>query len=111
MSQSNTRRTLRIAVIIGVIFVASSGQAQWMRTSVQEEDILYLSSKGATIFESSYGRSIHRSTDNGENWTEPESGLTNDGVNQFLFSGSNLFAATFGGVFVSPDNGDHWTSI
>jgi hypothetical protein len=41
---------------------------------------------------------------------EVNSGLTNTLVSTLGISGSNIFAGTYGGVFLSTDNGASWTS-
>lgn len=68
-------------------------------------------SPGDDIFITSYG--VYRSIDNGDNWTETSSGLTNTGVNDFAFNSLGHIlvgtAADNGGVFTSTDNGDNWT--
>ena len=56
---------------------------------------------------------MFRSTDNGDNWTAINTGLTNTRVHGALAINSNgdIFAGTIGGVFRSTDNGDNWTAI
>jgi photosystem II stability/assembly factor-like uncharacterized protein len=67
------------------------------------------------IFISSYTTSagVHRSTDNGNNWTDAATGLTNTAINDFAFNSMGyIFVGTArpnGGVFISTDNGDNWT--
>jgi hypothetical protein len=57
---------------------------------------------------------VFRSTDGGNIWTLASTGLTNTGINAFAFnSKGHVFAGTAasnGGVFVSKDKGDLWTS-
>jgi photosystem II stability/assembly factor-like uncharacterized protein len=53
---------------------------------------------------------IFRSTNNGESWTDSNSGLANVNAGSLASSGSNLFVGTYGnGVFRSTDNGASWT--
>jgi photosystem II stability/assembly factor-like uncharacterized protein len=51
-------------------------------------------------------------SDNGETWTQVNAGLTNTYIFALKFSGSSLFAGTFGGgVFRSTDNGGNWIEV
>jgi photosystem II stability/assembly factor-like uncharacterized protein len=53
---------------------------------------------------------IFRSTNNGESWTDSNSGLANVNAGSLASSVSNLFVGTYGnGVFRSTDNGASWT--
>ncbi len=53
---------------------------------------------------------VFLSTNNGTSWTA--TGLTNNDVNAFAVSGTNLFAAAYpGGVFLSTNNGTSWTAL
>ena len=57
-----------------------------------------------------------RSTDNGENWAEVDSGLpTNTHVNAFILvpngvGVTDIFAGAYNGLFLSTNNGNSWTS-
>jgi hypothetical protein len=52
--------------------------------------------KDSLIFCSMPGSGICRSSDNGKNWTENNSGLTNDCVLSLELIGNNIFAGTSG---------------
>ncbi|MDP4198802.1 MAG: T9SS type A sorting domain-containing protein [Bacteroidota bacterium] len=52
---------------------------------------------------------IVKSTDSGTHWTEID--LPRRSVTQLAASGSNLFAGTDSGVFVSVDSGLHWRAV
>ena len=56
---------------------------------------------------------VFRSTDNGDSWTEVNTGLTNLLVYSLVINSSgDIFAGTqMGGVFRSTDNGDNWTAV
>ena len=66
---------------------------------------------------------VYRSTDNGELWTEKNTGLTNNFIGDLkIDSCGNIFAAINNyyigegeeaqeGVFISTDNGDHWSPL
>jgi photosystem II stability/assembly factor-like uncharacterized protein len=50
---------------------------------------------------------VIRSTNCGGNWTLANSGIIYDG-NTFSLKDTNLFAGTYGGVFLSTNNGNNW---
>ncbi|MCI0552551.1 MAG: T9SS type A sorting domain-containing protein, partial [Anaerolineae bacterium] len=56
---------------------------------------------------------VYRSTNNGDNWTEVNTGLTYTRVFAFAMnSNGDIFAGTgFGGVFRSTNNGENWTEV
>ena len=67
---------------------------------------------GGAIFAGIYGDGVFRSTDNGENWTQVNNGLTATFVLSFTTNVSgDIFAGTYfgGGVFRSTDDGETWT--
>ena len=59
------------------------------------------------------GGGIYPSTDDGDNWTLVDNGLTNTYVTALAINGAgHIFAATFGGgAFRSTDNGDSWAQL
>ena len=55
---------------------------------------------------------MFRSTDNGDTWTEQNSGFTALDVNSLaLNSAGNIFAAALGGAFRSTNSGESWSDI
>jgi hypothetical protein len=55
---------------------------------------------------------MFRSTDNGDTWTEQNSGFTALDVNSLaLNSAGDIFAAALGGTFRSTDNGESWSDV
>lgn len=63
---------------------------------------------GANIFAGSGGAGIYLSTNEGNNWTTINEGLSNLIVYALTSIGSNIFAGTNGGVFKSTNNGANW---
>ena len=47
----------------------------------------------------------------GASWAAVDSGLTNPDVDVLAATGTNLFAGTAGGVFLSTNNGSNWTAV
>jgi hypothetical protein len=65
------------------------------------------------LFAGTHGGGIFRSVDNGDSWTQINSGLTCTDVRAITFTADNyIFAGTgVGGVYRSLDNGDSWTQV
>lgn len=67
---------------------------------------------GSNIFAGNGAFGVYVSTDNGYNWTEVTTGLTNTNVTSLAVIGTNIFAGTNGGgVFLSTNNGSSWTAV
>jgi hypothetical protein len=54
---------------------------------------------------------VYVSTDDGDNWSPCNDGLTNHEIGHLYSDGSNLFAATNGGLFISSNRGHSWSNI
>jgi hypothetical protein len=54
------------------------------------------------------GGGVYLSTNNGDNWTAVNTGLTDSVVRHLAVCGSNIFAGTAHGVFVTTNNGTNW---
>jgi len=71
---------------------------------------LSLAISGNNIFAGTFGGGVFLSGDNGESWTEKNSGLTSTRVYSLATSGINIFTGNYGGgVFLTTDNGELWT--
>ena len=58
------------------------------------------------------GGGIFRSTDNGDSWTEQDSGVTTSDINTVVSnSRSHIFAGTAGGAFRSANDGGTWNEV
>jgi photosystem II stability/assembly factor-like uncharacterized protein len=54
---------------------------------------------------------VYRSTDDGQHWTEVNSGLTTLSINTLAVAGDRVVAGTKGGgVFITTDCGESWTT-
>ncbi|NIV14364.1 MAG: T9SS type A sorting domain-containing protein [Aliifodinibius sp.] len=70
-----------------------------------------LAVSGKYLFVGTFG-GVFLSTNNGTNWTQVNTGLTNLDVRDLAVSDTNLFAGTYGGgVFLSTNNGTSWTPV
>ncbi|HUI92737.1 MAG TPA: FlgD immunoglobulin-like domain containing protein [Chitinivibrionales bacterium] len=76
-------------------------------------DVKSLLINGANIFAGTNGKGIYFSNDLGYSWATVNSGL-NAGFSQEVYAlaviGSNIFAGTWSGVFLSTNNGTNWTA-
>jgi photosystem II stability/assembly factor-like uncharacterized protein len=95
----------------GGIFLSTNNGSTWALKSSIAANSLAVNS--GTLFAGTNGLGILRSTDNGNTWNYVNTGLTfaSEFVHGFAFSGSNIFAATEGGVFLSTNNGSSWSSV
>jgi hypothetical protein len=66
--------------------------------------------RGSDLFAGSSGGGVFRSTDHGANWTQVNNGMAHTIIYDFTVSGTNLFAGTNGGVYLS-DDGTNWIEV
>jgi hypothetical protein len=67
---------------------------------------------GNNILAGTYGGGIYLSSDNGNNWTEKNSGLKSRDILSLSISGNNVYAGTQGfGIFMTTDDGNKWIEI
>jgi len=107
----NSTDEIFIGTIIGVVRSVNDGDD--LEETGWNHSVDHLIIKPSDdIFIRSWG-GCYRSTDNGNNWTNAFTGLTNTGINAFAFNSlGHIFAGTAapeGGVFISTNNGDNWT--
>jgi len=104
-----------IAVLM--IFLSISGSAQWSLLKVNNYDSgNSFATAGNYLFYGTYNNAIgnaeiYRSTNNGTNWILTSTGIPqHTKVHSFAVCGTNIFAGTNDGVFVSTDSGMVWTA-
>ncbi len=110
------------SVLILSLSSTPNASAQWVQTNGPpstaggDGDILAFAMIDSNLFAGTYGEGVFLTTDNGENWTPEDTGLTNPNVECLAVSGTNLFAGTeYGGVvgsgvYLSNNNGTSWTA-
>ena len=106
-------------LVLLVMLVAVNASAQWVQMSNgigTDKGICCFAVSGNNIFAGTYNyptsTGIYRSTNNGDNWTAVNNGLTDFQILSIVVSGTNIFAGTpTGGVFLSTNNGDTWGSV
>jgi photosystem II stability/assembly factor-like uncharacterized protein len=104
---------LLVAVLINVILLSDNIKAQWVDIGCPFGGYaLSIAADEPNIFVGTDQGGVYLSPDNGANWSQVNSGLTNTSITSLVFSGSSLFAGTsYGGIFRSADNGSNWTEV
>ncbi len=83
--------------------------AQWVQTNGPwGGTVQAFTFQNGSLFAGTWGDGIFRSTDNGASWTPSSTGLTNGAVQTFAIVGTNIFAGTDSGVYLTSDNGNTW---
>lgn len=98
----------KLILLALIACLAGTSHAQWQQTSLDTYAISTYAVSGNYIFAGAYGEGIFLSTDNGINWTQVNSGLTDQFVNAIAVNGDHIFVGTDGGVFLSTNNGSNW---
>lgn len=96
-----------------LIAIAINTNAQWTEPSPvawNSQNVYSLASDGTNIFAGTGSAGVSLSTNNGNNWTAVNTGLTSTGINALAINGTTVFAAGYG-VFLSTNNGTNWTSV
>ena len=101
----------------GVYRTSATGTINWLKV-LDNVSCFSLYTNGNTIFAGTMGGGVYRSTDNGDNWTQVNNGLTMLHVYALTANSNYLFAGTYHngningqGVFRSSDNGQTWTAV
>ncbi len=66
---------------------------------------------GAQIYVGTWDEGLLATSDTGMTWATKNVGLEDSSVHALAMNGSNFFAGTYSGVFLSTNNGDIWTAI
>lgn len=95
----------------GIVFSADTGNT-WVTKGLSSSYIINLSKKGTTLFANDINGGLHRSTDNGNNWTDISNNFPYTvRINDVAQLGSKLIAGTDSSAWISSDDGNSWTSI
>ena len=105
----------------GRVYLSTDGGGSWLLANNSPYGVLYLAATDSNVFAAgAYG--IYRSTDYGEDWEEVDSNLTN--LSSLAATDSIVVAGRYtppfpltdsippppGGLFLSTDNGQTWSS-
>ncbi len=106
--------TLFAATYSGIYRSADSGQL-WERvdSGLTDTDIFCLAVVGNDIFAGDVdNQGPFRSTDNGTSWEEINNGLPFEALAcNFAIIGTNIFAGTYDGIYLTTDFGNNWSSV
>jgi photosystem II stability/assembly factor-like uncharacterized protein len=84
----------------------------WLTNKASVQIACLQSSSSGYVFAGTTGGGILRSTDNGDNWNQVNTGLTGDVVHGLAIGATGrVFAGTDRGVLRSTDNGVSWTQV
>jgi photosystem II stability/assembly factor-like uncharacterized protein len=85
-------------------------KAQWVKTNCPNGgEVHCFTVSDSNIFAGTDNKGAFLSTDNGTNWSQV--GPSNNPVYFLNFSGTNLFAGTYGGIFLSTNLGTNWIQL
>ena len=96
------------------VFMSSNNGNNWVKLINglhTHQSALVLAISDTNIFMGTNGDGVFRSTDYGKNWIAVNNGLSNTFVYSIAVNGTNIFAGTLGGVFLSTNNGNSWIKI
>ena len=107
--------TLGTRVIVGTssaFFLSTDYGSTWNRTGYANAWVWSFAVSGTTVFASTVGNGIYRSTDAGSTWQSANNGVTSYTLWYIASNGTSVFSGGSGGqVFRSTDNGDSWVSV
>ncbi len=108
-------KILRFLFVVFCLFTTTNSlHAQWTQTNLPGAGTIHsLAVSGTALFAGTDSGGVYLSTDNGTNWAQVNSVLTD--IHVYALStypnasgGMDLFAGTSGGVFLSTDDGSSW---
>ena len=111
-------KTVRNSIFLCLFFLVYLGtaNAQWQVTfgpfGFNFIRVQCFAKQGTNLFAGTLGDGVWISTNNSaSDWTKVSTGLTGKNVSALLANGTNLFAGTDSGAFLSTDNGTNWISV
>ncbi|MCU0373609.1 MAG: hypothetical protein MUE56_10255, partial [Ignavibacteria bacterium] len=105
--------TIVITVICNYTLIINNCDAQWQFSNgpYTGDGRCFLVTPSA-VHAGTNGHGTLYSTDNGIHWySSGNVGLTNQSVNCFILKGTNIFAGTNAGVFLSTNSGTSWFGV
>ncbi len=105
---------VQTVVIMGIIsWFARSANADWVPTNgPYGANVESLEMMGSKLFVATHGGGVYTTMDNGENWKESNTGITNMYMRTLGFFNGTVLAGTNGdGVFRSTDSGTTWNRV
>jgi hypothetical protein len=98
-------------ISVATALLIQTASAQWVQTGGPEGGTIdFLGVIGDNIVAGAGGGAVFISTDKGARWNPADSAIRTAGINAIAGIGATAFAGTQKGVFVSADNGVHWSA-
>jgi photosystem II stability/assembly factor-like uncharacterized protein len=103
----------KYSLLIFFLFSLNISYAQWVQTKGPTGGfITTLAANEEFIFAGAGSSLIFRSSNSGGNWEPVNKGFENViNVNNIAISGSNIYAGTDNGIYLSTNNGDEWKNV
>ena len=111
--KTRTKLLVLFIIIFELSFVSNTCIAQWIQTSNPNGGTVNtLVASGYNLFAGTHAGGIFKTTNDGNNWTTNNIGLSNLNVVSLAIIGLNIFAGTYGGgIFLSTNNGYGWIEV
>jgi len=99
--------------VILLIFILNSGSlnAQWIETTQSFGIIRSININDSSIYLGTLLNGIYKSNDNGQNWTQKNSGFSSIYVKSIIESTPYLFSINSDSVYRSDNYGQNWFSV
>jgi len=94
----------------GGVFVTSNSGNSWIYRGLYSKSIRGLISSGTNLFAGTGSDGVLFSVNAGSLWNPVNTGMTSNIVYALAINGNNIYAGTYGGIFVSTNNGNNWTA-
>ena len=98
----------------GDVFFTTNGGTSWTTSTISAFStggIISLTVTNTGIYAGTGYGQIYLTTDQGKDWSESDNGVGASIINALCSVGSNIFAGTNYGIFVSRDDGLSWTAV
>lgn len=96
----------------GGVHFTNNGGSNWNASYPTTNYIVQLITNNNAVYAATWGGGIFKTTDNGQSWTQLNTGLPNLNVFSVAINGSRIFAGTNNsGVYISENNGLSWQEI
>lgn len=100
---------MKITILILAVHMSTMSNGQWQYTNPVSDQMNCVAAAGNTVYAGRAGGGVEGSTDNANTWSNCcYNGMSYSYIWDLLIDGSNVFAATGSGIYVSSDSADNW---